>query len=87
MGLTYEAAGFLGGRHNAVKTGAFLPPPSYAGREQPWSLGWWHQSSREGRARPINQRSGVGARLSDEGVESVARFLAEAQLNGTRPEF
>ncbi len=37
--------------------------------------------------REINQRTEVGTRWSDPGVERVARLLEEVRLNGTRLEF
>jgi hypothetical protein len=37
--------------------------------------------------REINQRTEIGARWSDEGVERVARLLEEVRLNGMKLEF
>jgi hypothetical protein len=37
--------------------------------------------------REINQRTKVGTRWSDEGVERVARLLEGVRLNGTKLEF
>lgn len=44
-------------------------------------------SAVERELREINQRTEVGARRSDEGVDSVARLLEEVRLNGTTVEF
>jgi len=44
-------------------------------------------SAVERKFREINQRTEVGTRWSDKGVERVARLLEEVRLNGTKVEF